>query len=422
MKIVIILPTYNEKTNIERMIPMLEKEVIPTVKDHTLEILVADDKSPDGTAEVVRGFMKKHKNITLLEGEKNGLGAAYAKAMTYAMEKIGAGAVIEFDSDFQHDPHDIPRLIAAMDKGFDYVIGSRYIPGGKIPKEWGLHRKMMSFFGSLFARVVLMCPNIHDMTSGFKLTKTDYLKKIDLNHLYSKYYAYKIQILYEIVKLKAKVTEVPIVFYERTEGSSKIERRDLFDSFIVVMKLRIRDSARFIKFLVTGGTGFATQIIIQEGSIYIGLAAVMAAFLLPLEQSLLGVNDLEGLSHTVGAALGAEAAILSNFLINNFWTFEDTRKLKEKSPFFIRLLKFNGFSLLSISLQTLAVYLGERFIGPEMNLANYTVPTRIAILFPTIIFIVIPLNYLIYNKLIWKTQYLKNKDYEYIEKSKQKKS
>src|SRR5690606_8845638 len=171
MKVVVIIPTYNEKENIERMINVLESDVFPKIPKYSLEILVADDNSPDGTADIVKTLAKKWKNITLLMGEKKGLGAAYAKAMQYAMNKMGAYAVIELDADFQHDPNEVIKLVKAMDDGADYVIGSRYIPGGKIPKEWGLHRKFMSFFGSLFARIMFLRLDIHDMTSGLKLSK-----------------------------------------------------------------------------------------------------------------------------------------------------------------------------------------------------------------------------------------------------------
>ena len=197
MKIVIILPTYNEKENIGKLIPLLIEEIFPMIKNHTMQLLVVDDDSPDGTSDVVREFMKKWKNIELLNGTKNGLGAAYVKGMHHAIDNMGGEAIMEFDADFQHDPKDIPRLIAAMDKGADYVIGSRYVPGGEIPKEWGIHRKIISRFGGLFAQIVLWRFNIHDMTSGYKLTKSSFLKKVDLDHLYSKYYAYKLHILHE---------------------------------------------------------------------------------------------------------------------------------------------------------------------------------------------------------------------------------
>lgn len=404
MIITVIIPTYNEKVNIQKMIPTLEEEIFPKIHGHTMKILVADDASPDGTAQEVRDFMKRWKNIELLEGKKEGLGAAYARAMQYAMDEMHADAIIELDADFQHDPKDIVRFINAMDEGADYVIGSRYIPGGEIPKEWGIHRKFMSVFGNLFARAILLTPSIHDMTSGYKLTKTEYLKKVKLDKLYSKYYAYKIHILHDVVKAGAKVKEVPIIFYERKEGSSKITTKDLFDSFFIVLKLRYHDSKRFIKFLIVGGTGFITQILVQEVSIRTNFTYYLAMFF----NGALHSHDLHALAQSIGVGFGAEAAILSNFLYNNFWTFKDTRHLKTKSPFFIRLVKFNSASLASIIIQSVAVWLGIKFFGTAVDLGLISVPTRILIVIPTIIFIVIPMNYIIYNRFIWKTHHLKH--------------
>lgn len=383
MKIVVILPTYNEKVNMEKMIPVLEEEVFPHIKHHHMQILVADDKSPDGTADVVREFQKKYHNLHLLEGNKEGLGAAYVRAMQYAMDKLEADAVMEFDSDFQHDPNDIPRLIKAMDDGADYVIGSRYIPGGEIPKEWGLHRKLISRFGGQFAQLLMWRWDVHDMTSGFKLTKTSYLKRVDLDNLYSQYYAYKLHIMHDVLKLGAKVVEVPTIFYERTEGSSKITRKDLFDSFFVVAKLRIMDSKRVIKFLVVGGTGFLVQLMAIYFFITLGLPQVLATM------------------------FGGEVAILCNFSLNNLWTFKDTKKVANHGSVLQRLLKFNAASLFSIAVQTVVVAIAVSLIGEYVYIFGYQIHTSLAIVIPTIILLVIPLNYFIYNKLIWKTHHLK---------------
>ena len=385
MKIVIILPTYNERVNIEKMIPLLAEEILPKVKNHTLQILVVDDNSPDGTGELVKTFMEKWKHIELLTGKKHGLGAAYVRGMRYAMNEMHADAVMEFDADFQHDPHDIPRLIQAMDKGADYVIGSRYVPGGAIPKEWGIHRKIISKFGGLFAQVMLWTWNVHDMTSGYKLTKTSYLKKVDLDHLYSHYYAYKLHILRDVLLQGAKVVEVPIIFYERKKGSSKITRKDLFDSFWVVIRLRFRDSLRFIKFLVVGGSGFILQYIITYFSILLGAEQFVAAM------------------------IGGEAAILSNFFFNNVWTFKDTGKVKQHGSILSRLIKFNLASLFSIFVQGFVVWIAVNWLGEYVQILGHPVHTSLVILFPTIIFIVLPMNYLIYNKIVWKTQYLEHK-------------
>ncbi len=385
MKIVVILPTYNEKVNMNKMIPLLEEEVFPSITNHHMHILVADDQSPDGTAQVVREWMNKYQNLYLLEGNKEGLGAAYARAMKYAMHELEAYAVIECDADFQHDPRDIPRLVKAMDEGADHVIGSRYIPGGEIPKEWGLHRKIISRVGGLFAQYVLWHKNVHDFTSGFKLSKTSFLQKIDLDHLFSKYYAYKIHILHDMLLLHPRVVEVPIRFYERKEGSSKITRKDLFDSFFVVVKLRMRDSKRLIKFLIVGGSGFFLQ-----------MFTVWLCYLIGIEQF-------------IAAMIGGEVAIISNFVSNNLWTFNDTKDIKEQGHYVTRFIKFNLASLGSIALQGLVVYGAVELLGEHLQLFGRDVPTSLVTLIPTIILLVIPLNYFIYNKVIWKTQYLKKK-------------
>ncbi len=407
MRIAIILPTYNERENIKKMIPLLEKKIFPQIKNHQMDILVVDDKSPDQTAEQVRSFMKKWKNIKLLEGDKKGLGFAYVRGMKHAIEDMKVDAVMEFDADFQHDPRDIPRLIKALDKGADHVIGSRYIKGGSIPKEWRIERKFLSIFGNLFTRFIWLNFNIHDMTSGFKLTKTSFIKKVDLDNLFSNNFAYKMHILHDVIKAKAKVVEVPIKFLERENGKSKISKKDQFESFYVVTRLGIYDRKRFVKFLIVGGTGFLIQILTQEITINVGFALFIAGFISILISYFFPHSDINSLSQGVGAGFGAEAAILSNFMFNNFWTFSDTNKIKDSSHFLIKLFKFNSTSFASIVIQSLAVWLGVKVFGDNLNILGYIIPIRILIVIPTIIFLVIPLNYIIYNKIIWKTHRLK---------------
>jgi dolichol-phosphate mannosyltransferase len=383
MKIVVIIPTYNEKSNIEKMIPVLENDIFSEISGHKMSLLIVDDNSPDGTANVVKEFMKKWNNIHLLSGEKNGLGAAYVRGMKFAMEKMDADAVMEFDSDFQHNPHDIPRLVKAMDDGTDYVIGSRYIKGGSIPKEWGADRKFLSVFGNLFTRVVWLNFKIHDMTSGFKLSKTSFLKHINLDRLLSQNFAYKMQIMHDMIKLKAKVKEVPIVFYEREQGKSKINVQDQFESFYVVLRLAVYDRKRFLQFLIVGGTGFILQFL----TVYIVI--------------------IFGIKQFIAAMIGGEIAILWNFYANNMWTFKDARLIQQKGSVWQRLIKFNFASLASIGVQGVVVYFAVKFLGEKLKILGFTLHTSIAILFPTIILLVIPMNYVIYNRFIWKTHHLK---------------
>ncbi len=393
MKIVIIIPTYNEAKNIGRMLDVLVKEEIPQVKKHNVEVLVVDSHSPDGTAKIVREKMKKYSNVHLLETDKGGLGADYAKGMKYAIKELNADAVIEFDADFQHDPKDIKHLIAGMDQtGADQVIGSRYIRGGGIPKQWGWNRKAMSFFGGLFARVVLLI-NVHDFTSGFKLTKTSYLKRIDLDHLLSKSYAYKLHITHDMARMGAKIVEVPIIFYERKEGLSKISRKDLIDSFIVVARLRLRDSKRFVKFGIVGFVGYTINALGLKFFAQSNVTSYLASTFSYLD-NYPGLGVAAEASAWAGA-FGAELAIVSNFLFNNFWTFA-AKRITNPIRLLIKFLQFNLSSIAAVIVQFIV-------IGAAVKLFGDTEKVRQFALVAAIIFIIVPLNYTIYNVFIWKT-------------------
>jgi glycosyltransferase involved in cell wall biosynthesis len=173
---------------------------------------------------------------------------AYLTGMRYAIDTLHADAFIEFDGDGQHDPADIPRLMAKIDAGYDYVIGSRYIAGGGVPAEWALHRRLLSRFGSLYARVLLGLP-VNDVTSGLKATRAGVMQHTRLlspDHLLSKDYAYKIQFLYEIWRSGARIAEVPILFRLREHDTSKSTWRDILESLKVTALLRAgrpRDTA-----------------------------------------------------------------------------------------------------------------------------------------------------------------------------------
>lgn len=239
MKIVIIIPTYNERETISDLIGALEKEFI-NIPNHELGILIVDGNSSDGTAEAVQEKRRVYKNIDFwAEKEKRGLGMAYIVGMKYAVEKMSADAFMEFDGDFQHDPKDVKRLIRELDNGYDYVIGSRYVPGGAIPKKWGWHRKFLSQLGGWFIKVMLGLP-INDNTSGLKLTRVKgFFDKLPLaeNQILSKRHAYKIHLLFAMIHLGAKVKEIPIKFLERGGGDSKSSLEDIWESLRVVWAL-----------------------------------------------------------------------------------------------------------------------------------------------------------------------------------------
>ncbi len=384
MKIYIVPATYNEKGNIERLITILEEEVFPSIKHHDMHILVADDDSPDGTAEAVRGLMKKYKNLDVNVGAKKGLGAAYIRVMSYAIEKEKADVVVSIDGDMQFDPHELVRYIQKLDEGYDIVTGTRYSQGGSMPPNWPVLRKMYSRVGNSLVRLITGRFYLHDWTVGFRAYKKEvFLKEREKLRPFSGY-TFQVAALYKSLLDGYKVAEVPINFRDRTLGKSKIAPFEyIYNLLLYVIMERIRELKRFVKFIFVGGTGFLVQIIAQEVSVQLGL------------------------SHTLAAGIGAEGAILSNFMFNHFWTFSDTKHIKESSSTFVKLTKFNITSLLAILIQVLAVGFAEHFMGVHMKLFGYTLPTRIVILFPTIICLVIPLNYIIYNKIIWKTHHLK---------------
>ncbi len=243
MKIIVVIPTYKEAGEIGKVIDALCGPVFKAIPNHEMGILVVDGNSPDGTAEILREKSIFYPNLYfLIEPKKRGIGVAYIEGIKYAIKELGADAIIEFDGDGQHNPKDVVRLVTEFDNGHDYVIGSRYVPGGAIPAEWSLHRKLLSRFGSLTARAVLNLPT-RDNTSGFKLSRVAGFAEnlpLDENKILSKYYAYKIHFLYNMISMGAKTKEIPIVFLERKSGSSKSTFRDIYDSLRVVFALKFR--------------------------------------------------------------------------------------------------------------------------------------------------------------------------------------
>lgn len=245
MKIVVIIPTYNEVRAIASLIDAIEAE-FRMIKGHAMEILIVDGNSSDGTLDEVRRKTGEYSNISLLvEKEKRGLGVAYINGMNHAARNLRADAVIEFDGDFQHDPKDIRRLVEELDNGYDYVIGSRYVPGGAVPEKWGWHRKLLSKFGSLFIKYILSLPT-NDNTSGLKLTRVrpffDYLP-LSEEKILSRRHAYKVHLLYEMQAHGAKTKEIPIIFLEREGGVSKSSLEDIRESLSVVIILFFRKLA-----------------------------------------------------------------------------------------------------------------------------------------------------------------------------------
>jgi len=318
-KVVIILPTYNERDNIGRMIDALQEQ--SQGFGHEMHILVVDDSSPDGTADVVRLKQITYPNVHLLLGQKAGLGAAYIRGMVHAMDQLHAGVVFEMDADFSHKPEDVPRLMAAIDQGADFVIGSRYVKGGSIPKEWGLMRRLNSLGGNIVGRYVAGLYRIHDCTAGFRAIKTSLLRKVEFDELRVQGYAFQVALLHEAVSLEAKIEEIPVEFIDRTAGESKLGISDIIEFIVHAWGIRLHSSKTFIKFAVVGLSG----VIVNLGIFTLLLQA--------------DVNKY------VASPISIEVSIITNFLLNNYWTF---RSRKTSDHVRIKGLKFNVVSLVSL--------------------------------------------------------------------------
>lgn len=394
MKIVVIMPTYNERENIGRMIDVLFKEVFPTVKNHDMHLLIVDDNSPDGTGEIVKDASKKYKKLHLITGKKQGLGWAYIRGMRYAMDALQADAVFEMDADFQHNPNDVPRLVAAMDNGADVVIGARYIPGGSVPKEWQFYRKLLSFGGNLFIRIVLLQPQLHDLTTGFRLTKTEFLRKISLENLLGKEaFAYKLHLTMELKRQGAKMVEIPISFLPRKKEKSKLRTKEIVDSFVLAARLRIKYSERFFKFATVGGVGF----LINAVGLELFRRTEFTVFIAEYFKSNNFPIHIFAQPSAWAAAFAGEIAIFSNFNFDNLWTFRDVEIKASRNPFnyFIKFLQFNLTSIGAIFIQFLVVGLGVVMFGD-------TTLVRMTFLVIAVGALIVPYNYTVYNLFIWK--------------------
>jgi dolichol-phosphate mannosyltransferase len=391
---VIVIPTYNEAENIGRMIQYLNTKTFVDIKnkkenekDWIMKILVVDGNSPDGTGKVVEKEAKKYPNVFLYtETSKDGIGAAYLKGFKYAMEQLKADFVFEFDGDFQHPPETIPLMLKAMEDGYDYVIGSRKIKGGSNPKGWGFKRVFFSEVGGFTARFMMFFPfknffKVTDPTTGLKVTRVKgFLDKLDMDysHLYTRSFGYKLQLLFETLKLGAKFKEVPLKFHVRNAGESKIESRTAKDIFRVAFLLRWYDdfTQKFLKFGTVGGVGFVINTVGAK------------LFKSSLDNLITNVSYLNGISN----ALAAEISIISNFTFNNIWTFSK-EKITKASQIFPKFITFNLSSLATgILIPSLVIGVLTSLFGD--HLFTYQV---IAIFGLTI-----PLNWFVYNKFIWK--------------------
>ncbi len=230
--VVVVIPTYNERENIEGII----RGVLGL--GSRFRVLIVDDNSPDGTAEIVTALAGEFPDrVELLSREKKeGIGRAYVAGFGRALD-MGPGLIAQMDADFSHLPDDLSRLVGLAD-GYDLVLASRYVEGGKTI-GWPWHRKLISRFGGIYAGLILGVP-IKDLTGGFKVWRPEVLRSIELSSIHSDGYCFQIETTYRAIQKGASYTQAPITFVDRVAGKSKLSRRVVFEAMVLPWNLRLR--------------------------------------------------------------------------------------------------------------------------------------------------------------------------------------
>jgi dolichol-phosphate mannosyltransferase len=235
MKALVIIPTYNEKENIEKIVPAVLE------KDEILDILIVDDNSPDGTGAIADRMAQENKKIKVLHRPgKSGLGTAYIAGFKYALEN-GYDYIFEMDADFSHDPKYIPEFLKAI-KEADLVLGSRYINGVNVI-NWPMSRLLLSYYANVYSRWVTGLP-VKDATGGFKCYRKEVLKAIDLDKVKSNGYSFQIEMSFRAWEKGFKVKELPIVFEDRRAGHSKMSKKIVREAVWMVWRLRFMSILR----------------------------------------------------------------------------------------------------------------------------------------------------------------------------------
>lgn len=231
MKTLVIIPTYNELNNIQKLIP----EILENYPE--LNLLVVDDNSPDGTANIIDEYSKKDSRVHLIKRNgKLGLGTAYVAGFKYAIEN-NYDSIIQMDADFSHDPKEIKNFLELISI-YDLIIGSRYIYGVRVI-NWPIRRLLLSYFANLYTRIITGLP-VKDGTGGYKCIRKEVLQSIDLDKIHSNGYSFQIEINFLAWKKNFKLTEMPIVFVDRVKGSSKMSKKIVYEAVFMVWKLRIK--------------------------------------------------------------------------------------------------------------------------------------------------------------------------------------
>lgn len=383
MRVVNLLSTYNEKENIGPMIEFLD-DLAKKLPDYEFVNLVVDSRSPDGTGKIVKKMAKTRENLYLLETPR-GLGVSLIKGYQHAVKELKADIVIPNDVDFQWHPKYIPQMLKKMEEGFDVVVPSRHAPGGE--DNFNSFRKLTHFVSNTLVNGYLAgIREVKDLAGNFKAIRVKgILEKVDFRRLNVKGFVIQPTVIYELSKTGAKFCEIPAVYGERRAGETKVGFnfqfvKDIIETVINAIKIRLERSQRFFKFAIVGFIGYLVNATGLELFYRLGMAPGPAT------------------------AVATELAIISNFILNNIWTFAEEKIVSwKKIPF--KFLQFNLTSAGALVIQTTVVWLGTSFFGDQW---------RHLLLIFALGFLVLPYNFFMYTRVIWKTK--KSKLFNWLQK------
>ena len=320
-KICFVLPTYNEEENIENIIQQILKEEKNQSK-HTFSILVVDDNSTDETQAIVQRYTSLNSKVHLVTGQKKGLGDAYKRGFNYALNDLQADLIFQMDSDGQHDTSLITHFVSSIEEGRDVVIGSRFVEGGTTP-DFSFSRLIMSKVGNLLVRYVGGITQVKDCTSGYRAIRASYLKELDFSYLSTRGYSFQSSLICDLAWRSANISEIPIEFSSRQGGDSKLALRDQIEFLLNIPRLGFRNLEDFMKYSLVGVSGVFVNL-----GLYLFLTRYYE------------------ISEVVAPLIAIESALISNFILNNFWTFG---KRITQSRIRVKFVKFHlvsGFSAL----------------------------------------------------------------------------
>lgn len=362
-KVGIIIPTYNEKENIEKLILAISG----IFKKNKIDgrIIVVDDNSPDGTGKIADKLSKDYPVITIHRKIDRGYGNSIKDGIRKAIE-LNLEIAITMDSDFSHDPKMIPLMIAEIRKGYDVVVGSRRVEGGKID-GWSLWRHFCSSGAMNLSRFLLKLKT-NDVTSGYRAYNSKTLKKIPLENIKSNGYAFLEELLYHVETNKAKIKEVPIFFEDRKLGKSKLSGLEIIKFFITIFRLKIKmfiSSSTFFKFITVGFMGIFVNMF------FLWLFKSVISFPLWL-----------------AGIIAIELSIICNFIFNDLWTFKNR---KTASNIYSRLKRYHISVFVGIIINYVLLISLTRYLGLHYMLSNL-----IGIAFSTLS------NYFFSSRWAWK--------------------